>query len=681
MNDWADPAAAIAETEHLWIPMPDGVRLSARLWLPQGAEARPVPAILEYIPYRKADMVRARDERNHPVFATRGYACLRVDMRGSGDSEGHMPDMYTPHELDDARAVIAWIAAQPWCDGSVGMFGTSWGGTASLQAAVDAPPALKAVIAVCATHDRYEDDIHHKGGLLLTDSIEWGATLPAILGSPPTATSRGKQWFFDWRERLERLTFPLETWVREEERSPYWQWGSVTRQADRIGCPVLAVGGWSDRYSNSVMSLVEKCPDRVWGIVGPWGHHYPDQGHPGPAMDFQRAALDWWDHWLKAPSSVPPADSPSAPSCWPRLRLWLPEFDPPQDVIETRNGGWIELSDRAGKATEALVLLPNGASLTETPVDGAADGAAAAAVPYDLRVGLASGDTGYFGRFGGQPTDQAVDDSQSLVFDSAPLDDALVLLGAASAELELVSDQPLAQIALRIGDVAPDGRVARVALALRNLALDDSLETGEPMVADQPRRRRIDFHTKAYRFRPGHRIRLALSSSYWPLAWPSPKPFRLTLNLAGCRLTLPVLRAPVQPLALPFEAPRPGIERFERLSRGDLVRSASEGNDGAVLSGWHQSYTSLRFQQTETVFGYETQAWHRLHPSDPCSASSRFDHRLSFERPDGTAEVRGSAEVRAAGDAFLLSGSVTASWQGEEVMTRRWAPRLSRRLS
>ncbi|MEO1602530.1 MAG: CocE/NonD family hydrolase, partial [Pseudomonadota bacterium] len=212
----------MAETDHLWIEMPDGVRLAARLWLPEGAG--PVPAILEYIPYRKADMVRPRDERNHPFFAAHGYACIRVDMRGSGDSEGHMPDMYCQHEVDDARHVIDWLSEQPWCNGRVGMFGTSWGGTASLQASVDAPEALKAIIAVCATHDRYTDDIHHMGGCVLTDSIEWGATLSAILAAPPTPNV-GSNWKEIWRKRLDHLEFPLERWLREEGCNAYWRHG------------------------------------------------------------------------------------------------------------------------------------------------------------------------------------------------------------------------------------------------------------------------------------------------------------------------------------------------------------------------------------------------------------------------------------------------------------------------
>src|SRR5438093_13587241 len=107
--------------------MSDGSRLAARLWLPADAETAPVPAILEYLPYRKRDLTRARDEPMHGYFAGHGYAAVRVDVRGSGDSGGVLPDDYHEQELGAGGAIIRWVASQPWCTGAVGMGGSAWG--------------------------------------------------------------------------------------------------------------------------------------------------------------------------------------------------------------------------------------------------------------------------------------------------------------------------------------------------------------------------------------------------------------------------------------------------------------------------------------------------------------------------------------------------------------------------
>jgi putative CocE/NonD family hydrolase len=565
---------AVEVVEHVAIPMPDGVRLSARLWLPHEARIAPVPAVFEYIPYRKRDLVRARDERNHPVFAAAGYASLRVDMRGSGDSEGRMADMYAPDELADVRHVIDWIASQPWCDGGVGMIGTSWGGTAGLQASIDAPPALKTVIAVCATHDRFETDIHHMGGLVLTDTVEWGATLPAILALPPSRAALGDGWFDAWRERAADVSFPLEAWLREETRTAYWRYGSVVHYADRIGCPVLCIGGWSDRYSHSVLSLVEVNSDAVWGIVGPWGHHYPDVGAPEPAMAFQQEALAWFDHWLRPPTAQ---EAPPAPP-WPKLRVWLRRFDPPQDVLDRRNGRWtaVDAPPTVLSRNETL-YLSSGALSAERP---SAPGVAR--VPFDLRVGQAAGDTGYFGRHGGLPLDQADDDQRSLCFDGSPLTTPLVVMGAPRLRLRFTTDQPLAQAAVRVVDVAPDGRGCLVVRALRNLALDDALENPVALTPGRVFEAVIDLPTTAYAFEPGHRIRVSVSASYWPMAVPAPYPTDIRLDEAGCVLILPAIDAAdlsnpdetVVPAALP---PRhnPTIESLESpaIRRSRMSRS------------------------------------------------------------------------------------------------------------
>ncbi|MEM9497874.1 MAG: CocE/NonD family hydrolase [Pseudomonadota bacterium] len=668
MNDHMSAPAMIRTIEHVWIPMPDGVRLAARLWMPANLPAGGVPAIFEYIPYRKADMVRARDARNHPFLAENGYVSLRVDMRGSGDSDGVMTDMYTPAELEDARHVIDWIAAQSWCNGNVGMFGTSWGGTASLQASVDPPEALKSIIAVCATHDRYEDDIHHNGGCLITDTFEWGATLPAILALPPTPES-GADWYERWCARLDALSFPVETWVQEEARGTYWRHGSVKHQAQRIGCPVLSVGGWSDRYSNSVIPLVDSHPDKVWGIVGPWGHHYPDHGHPGPAIGFQHVALDWWDHWLKPETDV------TAP--WPRLRVWMREFDPPQDALDHRNGSWVQTGPAAQHTVPVTFWLGDDQRLrhekpTAVPVW---------TLPHDLCHGLASGDTGYFGRYGGLPLDQAEDDNRALCFESALLDEDLLLYGSVELEVAVAAEVARSQICVRLNDVSPEGVSSRVCVSVLNLALDDALDAPYAPQVGESKVVRVLLHTAAYRFRAGHRIRLALASSYWPTVWtPSSAD---APRLVGGSVVFPVLPDAPETLCRPFPTPvdLPVTKSFETLKAPRLSRSRDVRDNGELRIAWHQPSTSVHFEDTGTTFSYETQAEHSIRSDDANSAQSAFTHRMTLDRPDGSASVVSSVKATSTAQSYHVNGQIEVSWSGVEIYEKQWSCTVERRFS
>ena len=639
--------------------MKDGVRLAARLWLPDGAMTAPVAALLEYIPYRKADMVRARDERNHPYFAAHGYACLRVDMRGSGDSEGVMSDMYAADELADARQVINWIAAQPWCSGRVGMFGTSWGGTAALQANVNAPDALKAVIAVCATHDRYEDDIHHMGGCLLTDTFEWGATLPAILAAPPTPNV-GPDWEILWQKRLDALSFPLEDWVREEARGEYWRNGSVIHRADELSRPILAIGGWSDRYSNSVLSLLSARPDLVWGVVGPWGHHFPDQGHPGPSIGFQDLALAWWGYWL--------GDSPKVPD-WPRCRVWIRDFDTPADAIDIRNGRWAALPRPEECTSNDALKLGSEAFATES-CDGL--------VPFDLRVGGASGDTGYFGRYGGLPLDQGVDDTLSLTFETPPLDQDRILYG--SALLSVQTKSQTGQIVARLNDVTPEGASALVVRTVRNLALDADLDLPQSTEASACRELEIAFPTTAYRFSKGHRIRLSLSSSYWPLIWPQAT--KQEARLEAGQLVLPLLgEAPRRPDAdFAGDPDLPIHKTFETICAPRILRFSEQEHNGLRVEGWRQPRTATRYNETDTIYGFETSATYRIIAPDPLSAEAEFEHSSEFDRPDGIARVKSHVIAKATRTQFLLEGRLTVRWCDKIIATRHWSRSVPRRF-
>ena len=246
---------AVREIENAWIPLSDGCRLAARLWLPEDAEAQPVPAILEYLPYRKRDGTAGRDALTHPYLAGHGYACVRVDMRGNGDSDGLMLDEYLPQEQDDALEVIAWLAAQPWCTGAVGMMGISWGGFNALQVAMRRPPALKAIVTLCSTVDRYADDIHYKGGCLLGENLGWAATMLAYSSRPPDPLLVGQRWRPMWLNRLAHEPVLIDTWLRHPTRDAYWRHGSVCESWGSVQAATLAVGGWNDAYRNAVPRL------------------------------------------------------------------------------------------------------------------------------------------------------------------------------------------------------------------------------------------------------------------------------------------------------------------------------------------------------------------------------------------------------------------------------------------
>ncbi|HTN80982.1 MAG TPA: CocE/NonD family hydrolase, partial [Acidimicrobiales bacterium] len=145
-----------------WVSMPDGRRLHARLWRPDVAQ--PVGAVLSYDPYPNQWLTRAVDGPHGRALADAGIAYVRVAIAGSGDSDGVLRDEYLASELQDGADAIAWVAAQPWCNGRVGLRGLSWGGFNALQIAALQPPALAAVVSACATDDRYVDDVHYMGG-------------------------------------------------------------------------------------------------------------------------------------------------------------------------------------------------------------------------------------------------------------------------------------------------------------------------------------------------------------------------------------------------------------------------------------------------------------------------------------------------------------------------------------
>jgi putative CocE/NonD family hydrolase len=594
---------AVREIEHTLIPLKDGTRLAARIWLPQDAEHDPVPALLEYLPYRKRDGTFERDALTHPYLAGHGYAGVRVDIRGSGESDGVLSDEYSQQELDDALEVIAWLAAQPWCSGQVGMFGISWGGFNALQVAALRPPALKAIVTLCSTDDRYADDVHYMGGAKLASAdLGWGSFFFTDMCHPPDPALVGERWRDMWLQRLEAVPVFLERWLRHPTRDAYWQHGSVCEDYGAIACPVFAVGGWTDGYSNAVPRLLQNLRGPRKGLIGPWAHAYPHFAKPGPQIGFLQEMLRWWDHWLKGRDTSLMAE--------PMLRAWMTDSHVPATFHETLPGRWVGEPSWPPPGNRPRRLYLGEAGLTSRQE---------ALVPRDIRspadLGTQSGEWCPFGRGHDQADDQQPDDARSLCFDTPPLGETIELLGAPVVTLDVASNKPVAQVIARLCDVHPDGRSLRVSYGVLNLTHRGGHAHPEPLVPGQRYRVRLHLNDCGVVLPAGHRLRLALSTVYWPMVWPAPE--EATVTVMDGTLDLPVRPLRLEDAALP-SLPPPETAAPDGTDRQGLkatTKMHDEAGPAMIAMRWTETKrrgdwqvrieTSLRLSSTPRAFRLE----------------------------------------------------------------------------
>lgn len=635
------------------IPMPDGARLAARIWRPEGAGRYPV--ILEMIPYRKRDGTLMRDERMHPVWAAAGYACIRVDLRGSGESDGLLEDEYSAQELQDACDVIAWAAAQPWCSGAVGMMGKSWGGFNCLQTAFLRPPALKAIITVCSTTDRFADDIHFKGGTLLGENIGWGAVMLSYQSRSPDPVLR-QDWYQVWTDRLRAMPSLAPRWASHQARDDYWRHGSVCEDWDAIQVPVLAIGGWADNYMNTVAALVEHMPDRAWGIVGPWVHQYPHTAVPGPRIDFVGEARRWWDRWLKGIDNGADRD--------PRYRVWMMDSAPPDASAPYRPGVWVaEPALPARRVAWQEMALGAGAVL-----GGSGDPAAVIDTPQD--IGLEAGEFFPMALNAEMAGDQRADDARSTTFDTAPLAAPLALMGGARLRVRLVSDTPRAHLVARLCDVAPDGSSVKIAHGILNLCHRDDMHAPSDVPVGTAFDTTLILDQCAYRLAAGHRLRLSLSTTYWPFVWPARDKARLTV-VSGA------LDLPTHPGSLEnewtFANPPPlPPESFARLDADRALRRIERDLIGGTMTlAVTDAGGAVRHAHGLEVADSTEERW-TIHPDDPLSARADLRWTQSHRREGTHLTTDVTVAMTCTAEAFRMQALLVARENGAEVMRREW---------
>ncbi|MDB5659852.1 MAG: peptidase [Cypionkella sp.] len=659
----------VTEEPDLGIVLSDGCRLSARVWRPEGAG--PVPAVLEYIPYRKRDGTLPRDEMMHAYVAGHGYACVRVDMRGNGDSEGLMTDEYTAQELSDACEVIEWLAAQDWCSGSVGMMGKSWGGFNCLQTAFLQPPALKAVMSAYSTTDRFADDIHYKGGCLLGENFGWGAVMLSYSSRPSDPVLR-PDWRAEWLKRLEAEPWLAPRWAEMQQKNDYWKHGSVSEDYSRMTVPVLSWGGWADNYMNTVAHLVENVPAPVKGIVGPWVHQYPHTAVPGPAVGFLQVALRWWDRWLKGIENGAEHD--------PAYRAYMIHSEPPNASAKHRAGHWVAEaawpSPRVSRQVLALGVDAEGLSAPQTPRgylsreddQKESSGVFSIAVNTRQQLGMHTGEFFPMGLNAEMPGDQASDDALSVCFDGAVLEQPLDLLGAAKLSLTLSSDQPLAFVVARLCDVGPDGSSVRIAHGMLNLCHRESMESPAPMPIGQAVEVAFNIDQMAYRLAAGHHLRVALSTTYWPFLWPSPLPATLTVTAGS--LDLPVHQGSENE----WDAPEPEVAKpwaHRVLRAGKSTRKIETdlilGTTALVISDDLGDVENLSHGLCtgESM----TELW-EIHPDNPLAARAVHTWEQRQSRGDWSVKTNAWAEMTATATHLRMQATLTA-YEGDKIVFER----------
>ncbi len=648
------------------IRMPDGVQLAARVWRPRGSETTPVPAILEFLPYRRCDGTAERDALTHPYFAGHGYACVRVDIRGSGDSEGILKGEYLVQEQNDAVAILDWLSQQPWCTGKVGMIGISWGGFNGLQVAARRPPQLQAVISLCSTDDRYGDDIHFMGGALLIDKLTWGSTMFSLNTAPPDPASVGEAWRELWMKRLNESGFWIEEWLTRQHRDHFYKHGSVCEDWDAITCPVYAVGGWADGYTNAVGRLLANLKGPRKGLIGPWAHKYPHFAKPGPQIGFLQECLRWWDHWLKGVDNGIMEE--------PMLRAWIENPIRPAPYNAEKPGRWVAETQwpATGRKPQKFKLSPGSLG---------PGGHGIVTVSSPQTTGQAAGKWCAYGNWSDQPLDQRQEMGGQTIFDTEPLVEDFDVLGTPQLTVHVSSDRPQALLAATLCEVFPDGAATRVSYGILNLTHRNSHEVPEPLAPGKAYDIVLKLCDIGHRFGKGNRIRLAISNAYWPIVWPSPGSNMLSITCDGSALELPVRAAQAIDESLkPFKPPQSAspLEQTELEPGLNTWTVTTDVMAGTVVlqrindDGWR------RIEGIGLELGLRTTHTYTIKPDDPLSARLETHYVRRYRRGDWATTSVTTVELISSADTFLLKAKLDVREGDTVVKQQNWDLRIPR---
>lgn len=641
-------------TRHTWIEMSDGTKLSAKLWQPKRMQ-QTKGTVLEYLPYRKDEFTALRDEIRHKYFAGMGYTSVRVDIRGTGDSEGIIEDEYPKQEQDDALDIISWIENQEWSNGSVAMIGKSWGGFNGLQLAALQPKALKTIITLCSTDDRYADDVHYRGGTLMaSDMLWWASTMFAYNARPPFPKHVGERWYDMWLDRMENTPPFVEAWVSHQTRDDYWKHGSVGEDYSAIKIPVLTMGGWADGYTNPLFRLMDNLDVPKKGIVGPWAHEFPDMAIPGPQMGYLQEVTEWLDRWM--------TDEGDRENHKDEFLVYVQDGVKSATTYDYREGRWLNLYDEEAEPVDILSDITGEVELLNRQ-----------------HHGLYSGVFCPFGQEGDLPDDQRIENALATSFMLPKQDEDMNIVGQAVAKVRVKSDQAKANLHVRVSDVHPTGEKTLVTKGQLNLNHYKSHEFPEDLPAGEYIDVEIPLDVIGYQVESGHNIEVSISPTYWPQVWPDAEVTNLTVDMGQTELLIPVIKD-FKEVRLKYEQSETAspLEK-EILREGYRTRNVVKKltTDEWVLDDF--SDEGLRtLTDTNITYGSTNHNVYTIKEDDPLSSKVECHWTVVVKDDDIDTEVVTKSIMSCDADNYYLVNELTAYKNTEECFTKTWEKTVPR---
>lgn len=666
------PKCKVRIEKFVQVPVRDGVKLSATLIRPD-AEGK-FPAVVEYIPYRKDDVTYGVNDVHH-YLAERGFVGVRLDVRGTGSSEGVNTDEYMPVEQTDGFDAVEWLARQPWCNGKVGMFGTSYGGFTCVQVAMHRPPSLKAIAPMYATDDRYSDDCHYSPGgnmRMYYDVGTYGGNMVAMNALPPVPEYVGEKWVEMWKDRLENNQPYIPTWMKNQVDAPYWRGASLRPDYERIQCPVFLIAGWRDGYANAMLRMFTrlKTPTRL--LMGPWVHQRPNASVPGPRIDYLNEVSRFFAHYLR--------DDDTGFTKEPAMAVYMQHYVRPDRTLDVSPGHWrSERSLTPAGSSEMTWHLQEGGVLSAKPQ--AAGRQPFDGVEYVPTVGLAN----MFWSAGGMTyylaDDQRADEAYSLVYTTPPLAKDVHILGWPRVILHGSSSARVATFTAKLADVAPDGSSCLIVDGSLNGTRRKSLSQPEPMKPGEIYELDIPMNPIGWVLKKGHRLRLAVAAADFPNLWPTPEKASNRLYRGGdhpSRVLLPVV--PAAKLSPPAFLPPPALKAFGksfgRPGKQEMHHDQITGTSSIV----HESASQRILPDGLGSLAGEQKFRCTASARDPAQASIIGTHKFTLTRENETIEVTGESSIRATATTFIISVNLIVTRNGQPFFQKKWMTTEPRRL-